>query len=81
MLTAHDLENFGAIISQGYGDWFTAHLIRLIKKADPANRNRLRRGFPFEVHAVERWETVTRPEWVRFVETFEEKENTNGHSG
>lgn len=39
----------------GKGDWFTSHLLRLIAKADPVNRERLRMGFPDEVAAYERW--------------------------
>ena len=37
----------------GNGDWFTAQLIRLIGKADEKNREKLRKGFPEVVQAVE----------------------------
>jgi len=56
MLTAHDKQNIEAIIAGKHGDWFTAHLLRLIKKADTTNREKLRREWPDEVEAVERWE-------------------------
>ena len=39
----------------GSGDWFTAHLFRLILKADNSNKDRLREGFPAEVDFVEAW--------------------------
>ena len=40
----------------GSGDWFTVKLLALIAKADLQNRERIRRGFPQEVEAYERWE-------------------------
>ena len=40
-------------ILDGYGDWFTAQLFRLIYKADSENREKLRKGFPEEVALVE----------------------------
>lgn len=55
MLSDYDRENIGAIIA-GHGDWFTAHLLRLIAKADMHNRERLRWGFPEVVDAFEEWE-------------------------
>jgi hypothetical protein len=39
----------------GADDSFTGHLVTLIAKADPANRARLRAGFPKQVAAWERW--------------------------
>jgi hypothetical protein len=36
-------------------DHFTAELIRLVAKADPGNRARLRRAFPHVVQAYEWW--------------------------
>ena len=36
-------------------DWFTAHLFRLISKADIPNRNKLREAFPEEVEVYEGW--------------------------
>lgn len=45
-----------ADILAGNGDWFTAYLLRLIKKADRQNREKLNRIFPAEVAAVEEWE-------------------------
>jgi hypothetical protein len=41
----------------GYGTWFTSHLLRLIAKADPQNRELLRLEFPDHVAAFERWRT------------------------
>jgi len=53
-LSTHDRENFGRIM-EGYGDWFSAVLLRLIAKADWQNRTRLRLGFPEHVQAYEEW--------------------------
>ena len=39
-----------------HGDWFTSHLLRLIRKADPQNRELIRLGFPDHVAAYERWQ-------------------------
>lgn len=38
-----------------YYTWFSAHLIRLIAKADGGNRERLRLAFPDAVEAFEDW--------------------------
>jgi len=54
MLSEHDKEHIGDIIA-GYGDWFSAHLLRLIRKADKINREKLRQVFPEHVEAYERW--------------------------
>lgn len=43
------------IIMNGYGDWFSARLLRLCQKADPANLERIRRGFPDHVALYEQW--------------------------
>ena len=43
----------------GYGDWFTSHLLRLIMKADPQNRELIRLGFPDHVAAFERWQSMS----------------------
>jgi predicted phage gp36 major capsid-like protein len=56
MLTNHDKANIGEIIADRHGDWFTAHLLRLIKKADFENRARLSLIYPEEVQAVFEWE-------------------------
>lgn len=48
-----DVENLDRILG-GMGDWFSAQLFRLIAKADPGNRDRLRMAFPFHVQAYER---------------------------
>lgn len=77
MLTAHDVANLGLIVSDQHGDWFTAHLLRLIKKADARNREKLRLAFPEEVAALELWEKGTRMQWVEFVREYEEKENNS----
>lgn len=53
-LSPHDMANFDRIV-RGYGDWFSAELVRLIAKADKENRERLRIAFPDHVEAYERW--------------------------
>ena len=53
-LSQHDHENIKDIIG-GYGDWFSAELLRLIAKADLENRERLRLAFPDHVEAYEAW--------------------------
>ena len=37
----------------GYGDWFSAKLMRLIMKADRENKERLRIAFPDHVQAYD----------------------------
>lgn len=54
-LSNYDLAHLEDLIA-GEGDWFSAKLVRLIKKADRSNRDLLRKGFPKEVMAVELWE-------------------------
>ncbi|HXH35239.1 MAG TPA: hypothetical protein VNJ54_12650 [Plantibacter sp.] len=54
MISDFDRANLDSILV-GHGDWFTAHLLRLIAKADPVNRARLRAAFPAEVQAFESW--------------------------
>lgn len=55
MLSEHDRENIGRIITDDYGDWFTAHLLRLCHKADARNLERLRQAFPEVVAAYGDW--------------------------
>lgn len=55
MISDYDREHIGEIIA-GRGDWFTAHLLRLIVKADAFNRVKLAEVFPEEVAAVEAWQ-------------------------
>lgn len=55
MISDYDRAHIADIIA-GDGDWFTAKLLRLIAKADLANRERIRRGFPEEVRAFEEWQ-------------------------
>jgi len=55
MISDYDKANMQAILS-GEGDWFTAHLLRLIAKADESNRDRLRLVFPYVVAAFEAWQ-------------------------
>ena len=45
MISEHDLANIDRIIG-GYGDWFTAHLLRLMHKADQENFTKLAHAFP-----------------------------------
>lgn len=53
-ITLHDRENIDRIMA-GYGDWYTAKLLRLIAKADVQNIEKLRRMYPEEVAAYEKW--------------------------
>lgn len=55
MLSDYDRDNIGQIVG-GHGDWFTAHLIRLIAKADLSNRALIAKGFPEVVDAFNDWE-------------------------
>lgn len=59
MINDHDREHIGEIMA-GRGDWFTAHLLRLILKADYSNRAKLAVVFPDEVQAVEQWQARDR---------------------
>lgn len=54
MISPYDKARMADILA-GEGDWFTAYLLRLIAKADSANREKIRLGFPKEVDAYERW--------------------------
>jgi hypothetical protein len=54
MISPHDRDNIGRILG-GYGDWFSAQLLRLIMKADKQNRERLRLAFPDHVRAYEQY--------------------------
>ena len=54
-ISEFDRKNIGALVN-GYGDWFTAQLVRLINKADMYNRERIRAGFPETLAAYEAWE-------------------------
>lgn len=38
-----------------YGDWWGAHLLRLIAKSDPVHTEVLRQVFPSYVEAYEAW--------------------------
>ena len=51
MLSQFDKENIQRILS-GYGDWFSAQLLRLIAKSDVSNLNKLEREYPEHVKAV-----------------------------
>jgi|10_taG_2_1085330.scaffolds.fasta_scaffold06333_5 hypothetical protein len=50
-MTDHDRSQLGEILG-GYGNHFTAELLRLISKADSGNRAKLSSVFPEEVEAV-----------------------------
>jgi len=54
--TDYDNDNIGPII-RGRGDWFTAHLLRLIARADTPNKEKLSQVFPKEVVAVQTFQT------------------------
>jgi hypothetical protein len=51
-MSNYDKNNIGNILC-GEGSWFTAKLLRLIRKADSNNLELLRKGFPHEVACVE----------------------------
>lgn len=53
-MSEYDKQNIGRILD-GEGTWFTANLLRLIAKADENNRERLRKSFPEEVAAIEKF--------------------------
>lgn len=55
-MTDFDRANVGVILTDPKNDWFTARLLRLIYQADAGVRDQLRRGYPDEVEAVERYE-------------------------
>jgi hypothetical protein len=52
MINPSDAEDVGWTIQ---GDWWSAHLLRLIAKSDPAHRAALALVFPSHVEAYERW--------------------------
>lgn len=54
-ISEYDREHMADILA-GHGDWFTAHLLRLIAKADALNRAKLRSVYTEEVEAFEEWE-------------------------
>ena len=58
MITDHEKNNIDEII-RGEGDWFNAHLIRLIAKADAKNRKKLYWAFPSVVEYVHKHLTGT----------------------
>lgn len=51
----YDRAHIGEIVA-GHGTWFSAHLYRLIAKADKVNRERIRLIYPEHVEAFEAWE-------------------------
>ena len=57
----YDKEHVGDIL-RGEGDWFGAHLFRLIAKADRANYAILKRAYPEHVAAVEAYMMDEAPE-------------------
>lgn len=52
--SAHDVERLTQILG-GEGDWYSAHLFRLIAKADQQNRALLAYVYPLHVEAYEAW--------------------------
>ena len=54
MFSEYDKQNVGELLA-GTGTWFNAHLLRLISKADKDNLELLRKGFPEQVEAVEKY--------------------------
>jgi hypothetical protein len=53
-ISEYDRAHVGDIL-RGNGDWFSAHLLRLLAKADRDNREALRLVFPEHVAAYEAW--------------------------
>jgi len=53
-MSSYDEQRVAEILA-GEGTWFTAHLFRLIAKADQNNRAKLASAFPAEVAAVVRY--------------------------
>ena len=60
-MSNYDKQNVGKLL-RGEGTWFTAHLLRVIAKADEHNLNKLRSAYPDEVAAVETYQQI---EWIR----------------
>lgn len=54
-VSPHDMAHMHDILVGDYGDWFSAHLLRLIRKADLENRELLRSVYPDHVAAYEMW--------------------------
>lgn len=53
-MSNYDSQHVAEILA-GDGTWFTAHLFRLIAKADQSNRAKLASAFPAEVATVVRY--------------------------
>lgn len=53
-LSDHDRENIDRIMG-GYGDWFSARLLRLMAKADKENRQILANAYPDHYVAFIGW--------------------------
>lgn len=53
-LSDHDRENIDKIMG-GYGDWFSARLLRLLAKADHRNRMMLGSLYPEHLEAFMAW--------------------------
>ena len=53
-MSEYDKAHIGSILA-GAGTWFNAHLLRLISKADKDNIESLRKGFPEQVEAFEKF--------------------------
>lgn len=53
-MSEYDKKNIEGIL-HGEGTWFTAQLLRLIAKADSNNLEKIRKGFPEEVDALEEY--------------------------
>lgn len=57
-ISKHDREHIPEIL-KGYGDWFSAMLVRLINKADLNNKEILRSVYPEHVEAYDDWYNST----------------------
>lgn len=61
MISDHDRKHMRDIVELGYGDWFTADLLRLMARAAPDHREALRRAFPEVFAAYEEWQADPSP--------------------
>lgn len=59
-ISQHDREHMQELLA-GYGDWFSAHLLRLIAKCDKDNLETLRSVYPDHVEAYEQWKGNSNP--------------------
>ncbi len=76
----YDKARVGKIL-RGDGDWFEAHLFRLIAKADRANYAILKKAYPAHVAAVEAYMMSEAPELPLFPREEAEKASSDEMRG